>query len=288
MAERTPDLYLLLDLGSSRLKWSLRDAYGHERARGAEAGIANGVARMLQDAPRVPTDAWLARVGAPERSQRLREALATAWPGLEVREVAPQLVPAPDGTDAEGTFGPESGALRSAYADGQLGVDRYCALLAARARCPGRPVVLVDAGTAVTVDVLRADGVHAGGYILPGLYMARERMQRLLSDRVAPLAPGEGFDPWPVTDPGRNTTEALDRGWATAWAGGVAAVVTQARAAAQTAGPVACRLAGGDAAALRAYLDAPLTDDRGAVLDGLAVLAGLALPETGEGEDTDP
>lgn len=294
-----PGLTALLDLGSSRLKWSLRDAAGTERASGANADIAAGVAELAETACGTPVVAWLARVGAPERSQRLRESLATVWPDLRMEEVEPRLA-----AESGETAGPaaRSGVLVSRYADGQLGVDRYCALLAARVRDPGQPVVLVDAGTAVTVDVLRDDGVHLGGYILPGLHTGWAGMQQLLGDRIAPRVPGEGVAPWPERAPGRSSAEALDRGWATAWAAGVAAVVTAAHdaladtrpvagqgagAARRSSGPV-CRLVGGDACRLRQELPGRVRMDSGLVLDGLAVLAGLELAndsrEGAEGE----
>ena len=289
-SDGNPSLTLLLDLGSSRLKWSLRDESGVERASGADADITAGVAELARTVSVPPGAAWLARVGAPERSQRLHEALATAWPGLTVEEVEPRL-------EAESGVGPgaaaQSGVLVSRYAHGQLGVDRYCALLAARARDPGQPVVLVDAGTAVTVDVLRADGVHIGGYILPGLHGGWAGMQKLLSDRIAPRAPGAGFDPWPERSPGQSTAMALDRGWATAWAAGVAAVVAAGResladtpypeegstGSAGVARVPVCLLTGGDARMLMEDLPGPVRTDPRPVLDGLAVLAGLELAD---------
>lgn len=54
----------------------------------------------------------------------------------------------------------------------QLGVDRLLAMVAARAERQG-PLCVVDAGTAVTVDFVDQDGMHQGGFILPGLAMSR-------------------------------------------------------------------------------------------------------------------
>jgi len=47
------------------------------------------------------------------------------------------------------------------------GADRYAALVGAHHRVSGDKVVL-DCGTATTVDVINASGVHAGGLIMPG------------------------------------------------------------------------------------------------------------------------
>ncbi len=50
-----------------------------------------------------------------------------------------------------------------------LGLDRIAAVVGASMECPGRPVLIVDAGTCVTYDLLTADGTFAGGNIAPGI-----------------------------------------------------------------------------------------------------------------------
>lgn len=89
----------------------------------------------------------------------------------------------------------------------RLGVDRWLAILAAYHLAAGACLV-VDVGTAVTVDLVAASGEHLGGYICPGL--------RLLSDQLVASASG-------IADlhlvgslqdlaPGRDTAEAVARG----------------------------------------------------------------------------
>ncbi|MGO8690048.1 MAG: type III pantothenate kinase [Thermoguttaceae bacterium] len=54
-----------------------------------------------------------------------------------------------------------------------VGVDRLLDALAANAlRQPGRPAVVIDVGTAVTVDLVSAAGAFLGGAILPGIAMS--------------------------------------------------------------------------------------------------------------------
>ena len=68
------------------------------------------------------------------------------------------------------------GGVTNAYADpSQYGVDRWAALLGAHSLYDD-PVCIIDAGTAVTVDLLDAEGGHQGGRILPGLQMMREAL----------------------------------------------------------------------------------------------------------------
>lgn len=49
-----------------------------------------------------------------------------------------------------------------------LGFDRVCKLLAAHRLLPGQDGVLVDMGTAITVDLLERGSVFLGGLIMPG------------------------------------------------------------------------------------------------------------------------
>ncbi|MCK4704450.1 MAG: type III pantothenate kinase [Gammaproteobacteria bacterium] len=55
------------------------------------------------------------------------------------------------------------------------GVDRWAALLGAR-KLYATPVCVLDVGTAVTVDLMDAGGVHRGGRIMPGLNMMRNSL----------------------------------------------------------------------------------------------------------------
>ncbi|HEY5312476.1 MAG TPA: type III pantothenate kinase, partial [Pirellulales bacterium] len=51
-----------------------------------------------------------------------------------------------------------------------VGIDRLLGAVAAnRLRSPDRPAIIVDLGTAVTVDLVDAAGAFAGGAILPGI-----------------------------------------------------------------------------------------------------------------------
>lgn len=58
-----------------------------------------------------------------------------------------------------------------------VGIDRLLDAVAANhLRAPDRPAVVVDIGSAVTVDLVSADGVFLGGAIAPGLAMAARAM----------------------------------------------------------------------------------------------------------------
>ena len=51
----------------------------------------------------------------------------------------------------------------------QLGVDRWLTLIGAAELFPNRNVLIIDAGTATTIDFLSATGHHQGGWILAGI-----------------------------------------------------------------------------------------------------------------------
>lgn len=50
-----------------------------------------------------------------------------------------------------------------------LGVDRWLTLLAANFFYSNENILIVDAGTATTIDLLDHNGKHLGGWILPGI-----------------------------------------------------------------------------------------------------------------------
>lgn len=95
----------------------------------------------------------------------------------------------------------------------QLGPDRWAALIAARAFEPGRDCLVVNAGTATTVDALSAKGEFLGGLILPGV----DLMRFVLHEHTGRLPLQEGKF---VATP-RNTVDAIESGCRHAQAGAV-------------------------------------------------------------------
>ncbi|MCD8030523.1 MAG: type III pantothenate kinase [Bacteroides sp.] len=87
-----------------------------------------------------------------------------------------------------------------------LGMDRLAAVVGAWQQCPGRDLLVIDAGTAITYEFLDASGQYHGGNISPGLRM---RLQALhdYTGRL-PLVPEAGKLPLL----GRNTETAIRAG----------------------------------------------------------------------------
>jgi type III pantothenate kinase len=83
--------------------------------------------------------------------------------------------------------------LHCAYEHYQnLGIDRWLAIIATYTLWPKQDCIIVDAGTATTIDVLDADGLHRGGWIIPGLdLMTRsltQNTQRVFDDEAIPFS----------------------------------------------------------------------------------------------------
>ncbi|AXT31712.1 type III pantothenate kinase [Pseudoalteromonas tunicata] len=87
-----------------------------------------------------------------------------------------------------------------------LGIDRWLAVLAAVSLYPNENVVVVDSGTATTIDLLSKDKQHLGGWILPGLDLMVDavtaRTEKVFTDLSTPYA----------SELGTNTPQALKNG----------------------------------------------------------------------------
>ena len=150
----------LFDLGNSRLKCAPLQGDG---AIGAVVGIdhdgaafAPGWEELLPERIDV---AFVCGVAAPGLTLALLDALTRRCERISIARTQPALV-----------------GVRIAYAQPhRLGVDRFLALLAAHARAP-QAWLVVGVGTALTVDLLAADGRHHGGRIAPSPTLMREAL----------------------------------------------------------------------------------------------------------------
>jgi type III pantothenate kinase len=74
-------------------------------------------------------------------------------------------------------------AFKSAYKNAdELGVDRFLAMIAAIDQYPNQTRLIVDAGSALTFDLILADGKHQGGLIMPGLGKLRRSFDRFCTE----------------------------------------------------------------------------------------------------------
>jgi type III pantothenate kinase len=130
-----------------------------------------------------------------------------------------------------------------------VGIDRLLNAVAANTRRPAHtPAVLVDAGSAVTVDWLDETGAFCGGAILPGLRLMTEALHNYTA--LLPLVPITTSCP---ELPAVSTRAAVEAGVFWTAAGGVNTLI--ARLAERSGKPPAVFLAGGDAKLLEPALN---------------------------------
>ena len=237
---------LCIDSGNSRIKWGLAAGDGW-LARGALAHDAVAeLAQALQD-HLVPARVLIANVAGAPALAAIHAALAEMTLAQDsIVEVRAEAMRA---------------GVRNGYREpGRLGVDRWCALIGARAQVSGAALVVM-AGTATTVDTLTADGLFRGGLILPGIDLMRRSLAR--DTAGLPFADGQ-HQAWPQC-----TDDAIVTGILEAQAGAIE------RAWRRLADPAApCLLSGGAAGRLAGLLDLPVQAVEDLPLEGLRVLAG--------------
>jgi len=179
-----------LDIGNTRIKWRLSTAAGPVRG-GAVDNRAGPEALPV--------------VG--EQVQRIRVA----------NVAGPRLRAAVDRwAEMQWSLKPEYARVESAcqgvtcgYRDpAQLGVDRWLVVLAAWHECRDNCLV-VDAGSALTVDIVMRDGCHSGGFIVPGLWLMHKSLSAATAGvRVDAEAPAMPLLP----EPGHCTEDAVRHG----------------------------------------------------------------------------
>jgi type III pantothenate kinase len=148
-----------------------------------------------------------------------------------------------------------------------VGIDRLFDAVAANARRrPGRPAVVIDAGSAITVDFLDDAGAFRGGAILPGLRL----MAKALHDYTALLPLVEIREP--AAPLGTSTPAAVQAGVFWSAVGGIAALIAKHRPA---GGEIDCFLSGGDAAVLATGLPADVQIWPEMTLEGIRLTAAI-------------
>ena len=249
---------MLVDAGNARLKWALHDAGGIGEVRFAS----------YRDHPEQAVAALC---------DSAADAAAIAVSNVAGRDFArllhAHLLPKFDGPVWFAHSSRLAGGVRNAYVDCEnLGVDRWSALVGAYSRMKSRgvsvPVCVVDAGTAITIDALRADGNHLGGLILPGLTLQHEALLGSTAD-IAENATARSSSKSVRGIFATDTGSAIAQSAAFACA---AAIDRCAQALTSASQQPIVMLAGGDADALVPWLATNCEICPNLVLEGLAVL----------------
>lgn len=150
--------------------------------------------------------------------------------------------------------------VRNSYSEpGKLGVDRWLAMIAAW-NLIGQQVCVIDCGSAVTIDIVAADGQHHGGIIAPGLSL----LGRVLTEHTHALNVKHQTN-FPLF--ATNTEEAISSGCYHLFTGGINHILTKVQ---QTYGPqMEYIITGGDAELVKDAIDIDMTYKPDLILQGL-------------------
>ena len=258
-------MILVADLGNSRIKWG----------------------RVATDAKN--GEALEEHEGIRYGEEGLDHALESAWGELETPTAVVYCAVAPEAVVSELVHYTSSrwqlrahclaptheahGGVCAYDEPRQLGADRWAALAGARAMCPDSGAIVVDAGTAITVDALSLEGVHIGGVILPGVRL----MRRALGEGTARIGSVGGGE---VNLETHNTASAVATGTVLGAAAAVDRVV--AEYAAQLEPTTRLLLTGGESALIAGCCDTVFELVPDLVLRGLCIAARAALSEQGQ------
>lgn len=187
-------MILELDCGNTLIKWRLLSDGLAKAGVGGVVESDQALVSVIRE-QRVSLRACrLVSVRSDEETAQLVSLLEAAF-AIECRAAEPAVMLA---------------GVRNGYEQYQrLGLDRWLAIVGAY-QLSRKASLVIDLGTAVTVDFVTADGAHLGGFICPGLPLMRTQLQthtrrtRYDSDEASRALEG--------LLPGRATAEAVERG----------------------------------------------------------------------------
>ncbi len=245
---------LLLDIGNSRLKWGV-----HRDDELRDTGDVD--LRKIVDYKNWEfTKKW---------SNDVDSVVACNVAGNDVGKVLSARIMAQYGHELHFVRSERTscGVTNSYHEPRQLGVDRWVAMIGARASCKNA-CVIVDAGTAITIDALDADGHHLGGQILPGIVLMMEALEMKTSD--LPLISSQSSDAHARPSVLANSTAiAISKGVTSAAIGAVEVVL---RALRSDGYELTIFLTGGDADRINGSLFEVTELRPSLVLEGLACI----------------
>lgn len=191
---------LLLDVGNSRAKWRIESMFQED---------IGGVFRtdeILNEIEKLPLRSYTVRVAV------------ISWVGHPDLKLDVDTVFDKARIDRVYATGRDEyeGLVNGYLEPSRLGSDRWVALYYAWKKYANN-CVIVDVGTAVTIDHLAENGRHLGGVILPGV----TTMVQSLNARTSQIHVDAIMAPGRQGIPGRTTTEAVTRGAALAVAGAI-------------------------------------------------------------------
>jgi type III pantothenate kinase len=273
LSGRLAETLLLADVGNSRIKLAVVADRGLD-AGGSRIGLPTVRQRLEIDNRGLRTNLlrqWLA-VAAPGPAVILVASVHDAAAGVLEMALAEESATGRRPLRQRRIGFADLPCLPAVAEPHRVGIDRLAAGAAAAAVKPrDSGVIVVDCGTAATVDLIAADGRFLGGAILPGpTLMARALAQG--TSKLPEVRALEHADPPAM--PGGNTGEAIAAGIGWGMRGAIAELVARSRLALGPSTPVL--LTGGWSGAILPALPGAI-EMPDLVLVGIALAAERAL-----------
>ena len=199
-------MLLAVDCGNTNIVFALYDNTG-------DATKQIGCWRIETEASRSSDQylVWLGQVMAEDNIAK--DAVSGIVMASVVPDITPQLVMmARSGFGLDpvivGNKGVDLGIAVDIENPSQAGADRLVNAVAAK-YYHKVPAIILDFGTATTLDLVRADGAYAGGIIAPGVHVSVDALYQ-----AAARLPHLDVKPWDITLPvlGRDTISAMESG----------------------------------------------------------------------------
>lgn len=151
---------LLIDSGNSFIKWAMSDDLSLLNSERCASSSTDELAAAWKNYE-PPQRIIIANVAGQQTGRAIETVAAKLW-GREAEYVASEA---------------SCCGLTNGYRDPtQLGVDRWFSMIAAYHHANAATIV-IDCGTAVTVDLVNDGGLFTGGVIMPGLNTALDSLQ---------------------------------------------------------------------------------------------------------------
>ena len=229
---------LLVDIGNQRIKWMT--SVQLEQNPGAQANIV--INNGLEDPKTLSAELRNGFMAVSEPTTILVSSVSSA----AVRDLVNGICIDLWGKSPMFLESRESdiGVVNGYHNPSQLGVDRWMALIASRKLFPNQDVVVVDAGTAVTVDCLTHLGQFLGGVIFPGIRTMQKSLN-LQTEKITIPPTADLVDNSELVMMNRDTRSAVLNGSELAVVAGV--VLGIDRIASQLNRSIKVVISGGDA-----------------------------------------
>tara|TARA_B100000963_G_scaffold166729_1_gene144725 strand:+ start:599 stop:1324 length:726 start_codon:yes stop_codon:yes gene_type:complete len=178
---------LFIDMGNSSTKWRLKFNDCFDQSEHGQFADLNNYLEEYGEKLKDLNSVYISSVSNESHSERLKRLFKTKF------NIIPSFA----------RVTKKAAGVTCGYTNvDDLGVDRWLAMIGATKKYGGN-LLIVDAGTAITLDIINGNLIHLGGFILPGLRASSEILARNTS-RIHDFYPDEQ-----INIPGNDTQSCV-------------------------------------------------------------------------------